>query len=423
MPLMPSAPALPAMPTPASTPPPSAPSDAIGLPPRPSKEKVDSAVAKKSKEELREEVAKVKKVNFWGWVDVGFSHGVDDYDRTPIEPDPLTREGAIEVLQMRLEMRKVTQELSKWREEYEDAINGRGGDLYDPSPFTDNTTSSPLDEQDPSQLQSPPSTSQNLRRSQSTTTLPGDPTNTQAAMAALLRRYPPILTSQQDPQSTPSKSHIYPHPQYPTHLLPRKKQSAPQVASSSPPKRSQSMPASALKITTTPPIAPVAAKAAIPAPRPRPRPQKSGASTTGGGLFPSWNMLERPHSHAGTSGPSSKPVLHPSPLANQAAAAAASAAEVTASMNGGGGPPTVPPVPRKRDAAFAQGAAAAAASGARWTWNEALARNHEKEVEAAESGGMSAGVHQEAVGGHVKEKSGGLVGGLVGFWRSDKGKE
>ncbi|KAJ3398121.1 hypothetical protein HDV05_002712, partial [Chytridiales sp. JEL 0842] len=62
---------------------------------------------------------KLRKVNFWSWVDVGFSHHPQDYDRTPLEPEPLTREAAVEVIQMRLEMRKITTELYKWREDYE----------------------------------------------------------------------------------------------------------------------------------------------------------------------------------------------------------------------------------------------------------------------------------------------------------------
>ncbi|KAJ3030091.1 UNVERIFIED_CONTAM: hypothetical protein HDU68_010126 [Siphonaria sp. JEL0065] len=63
-----------------------------------------------------------KKVNFWGWVDVGFSHSIDDYDRKPITVDPLTKEDAIEVMEMRLEMKMEVQEMYRWRSEIENSF-------------------------------------------------------------------------------------------------------------------------------------------------------------------------------------------------------------------------------------------------------------------------------------------------------------
>ncbi|KAJ3132455.1 hypothetical protein HK100_005296 [Physocladia obscura] len=60
-----------------------------------------------------------KKVNFWGWVDVGFSHSIDEYDRKPIAVDPLTKEAAFEVMEMRVSMKRVSDEMYKWRSEYE----------------------------------------------------------------------------------------------------------------------------------------------------------------------------------------------------------------------------------------------------------------------------------------------------------------
>ncbi|KAJ3030323.1 UNVERIFIED_CONTAM: hypothetical protein HDU68_009476 [Siphonaria sp. JEL0065] len=63
-----------------------------------------------------------KKVNFWGWVDVGFSHSIDDYDRKPITVDPLTKEDAIEVMEMRLAMKMEVQEMHRWRLEIENSF-------------------------------------------------------------------------------------------------------------------------------------------------------------------------------------------------------------------------------------------------------------------------------------------------------------
>ncbi|KAI8843973.1 hypothetical protein BJ741DRAFT_589695 [Chytriomyces cf. hyalinus JEL632] len=60
-----------------------------------------------------------KKVNFWGWVDVGFSHSVDEYDRKPLCVDPLTKDGAIEVMEMRIAMKRVSDGMYKWRSDYE----------------------------------------------------------------------------------------------------------------------------------------------------------------------------------------------------------------------------------------------------------------------------------------------------------------
>ncbi|KAI9207225.1 uncharacterized protein BJ171DRAFT_293393 [Polychytrium aggregatum] len=58
-----------------------------------------------------ESLPAVKKVRFFEWVDVGFTHSPDDYDRNPIACEPLTRSGALEVIQMRMEMRQTTERL------------------------------------------------------------------------------------------------------------------------------------------------------------------------------------------------------------------------------------------------------------------------------------------------------------------------
>ncbi|KAJ3035436.1 hypothetical protein HDV00_003990 [Rhizophlyctis rosea] len=60
-----------------------------------------------------------KAVKWVEWVDVGVAHGAGDYDRTPIECEPLSKAGALEVVWMRLEMRKVNEELCREREEVE----------------------------------------------------------------------------------------------------------------------------------------------------------------------------------------------------------------------------------------------------------------------------------------------------------------
>ncbi|KAJ3113708.1 hypothetical protein HDU96_003037 [Phlyctochytrium bullatum] len=55
-------------------------------------------------------------VQFWEWVDVEYTHSPADYDRTPITPDPMSKEEAREVVEMRLEMRRVTHELCRQRD-------------------------------------------------------------------------------------------------------------------------------------------------------------------------------------------------------------------------------------------------------------------------------------------------------------------
>ncbi|KAJ3289092.1 hypothetical protein HDU79_004331, partial [Rhizoclosmatium sp. JEL0117] len=79
---------------------------------------------------------KPKKVNFWGWVDVGFSHSTDDYDRKPITVDPLTKDDAIEVMEMRLAMKLEVQELYKWRNEYETSFPTETASTSSRSAFT-----------------------------------------------------------------------------------------------------------------------------------------------------------------------------------------------------------------------------------------------------------------------------------------------
>ncbi|KAJ3144530.1 hypothetical protein HK101_002660 [Irineochytrium annulatum] len=134
----------------------------------------------------------IRKVNFWQWVDVGFSHSSDEYDRIPIEPEPLTKEGAMEVISMRLEMRRVTQELHRWRDEYERATNPST-----PPPSTARAAGAPGGA--PKDLRKSPSTDDLQRR---------------------FPMHPPI----QSPP--PPRMPQYPHPQYPQHALPRTPASA-----------------------------------------------------------------------------------------------------------------------------------------------------------------------------------------------------
>ncbi|ORY22816.1 hypothetical protein BCR33DRAFT_148673 [Rhizoclosmatium globosum] len=165
---------------------------------------------------------------------------------------------------MRMEMRKVTNELQRWREEYELAINGalQSDTLTDAPATLSPTTHESFDFPEKPDIA--------LRRAQSTAALassfgaddaaPGSQSsNTAAAMAQLLRRYPPVAPSSTSSlkDSTPATS-MYPKPQYPTHLLPRRKQSSPQLTtpsspsspSSTTPQRANSMPTAALSITT-----------------------------------------------------------------------------------------------------------------------------------------------------------------------------
>ncbi|KAJ3201524.1 hypothetical protein HDU83_007877 [Entophlyctis luteolus] len=418
----------PQLPTPAPSPPPpsslasstsppnTAPST-TGLPPRPSHAKVVGAVSVTTNAAASQtqpnatassatpapappssaEIAKVKKVNFWGWVDVGFSHAVDDYDRTPIETDPLTREGAIEVLNMRLEMRKTTQELLRWREEYEQATQKHAAAQEALAGTATSLSPEPefLEGEDEDRMQQ----QQHLRRTQSTMVA----TEREKDLADLVRRYPPV-----PPAATgePKASPLYPHPQYPTQLLPRKKNSSPQL---SPPKRAQSMSSvptlagtAAGGSSSLDPLPTTHSSAQISAvPVPRPRPQKQ--------MFA--GVLERPHSHAGNSTIPQRPqnfALTPSPLAQQKSEEESPVALAAAAPA------------RKRDPSFVAGVAAAAAAGARWTWNEALAREHQKEVEAQQAlTGSPTSPPQQGNGNGSGEKTS-VIGGLVGFWRGDK---
>ncbi|KAJ3238720.1 hypothetical protein HDU81_007300 [Chytriomyces hyalinus] len=65
-----------------------------------------------------------KKVNFWGWVDVGFSYSAEEYDRKPASVEPLTKDGAMEVIEMRSAMKRITDVMYKWRYDYENNISG-----------------------------------------------------------------------------------------------------------------------------------------------------------------------------------------------------------------------------------------------------------------------------------------------------------
>ncbi|KAJ3203228.1 hypothetical protein HDU82_006747 [Entophlyctis luteolus] len=77
-----------------------------------------------------------KKVNFWGWVDVGFSHSVDDYDRKPIAVEPLTKDGAVEVMEMRMAMKRVSDEMTRSRAAYESNFPAFNTSLRSPLPVT-----------------------------------------------------------------------------------------------------------------------------------------------------------------------------------------------------------------------------------------------------------------------------------------------
>ncbi|KAJ3087179.1 hypothetical protein HK100_008460, partial [Physocladia obscura] len=234
--------------TPTPTPPPSLSVQKAGedLPPRPSKASIVSAVSPisiptaasasavasspvassavesvavrdgGSNESLLDEVAKVKKVNFWGWVDVGFSHGVDDYDRTPIETDPLTREGAIEVLQMRLEMRRATQELLQWRAEYERAVHSSSGlsalmSEDDSSDFSDEPT-----ENNENNDQEHDDDNNSLRRTKSTPRLHHNRSSQHQKLSAretLQQRFPPVAPDASSVHhATSNATALYPHP-------------------------------------------------------------------------------------------------------------------------------------------------------------------------------------------------------------------
>ncbi|KAI8616406.1 hypothetical protein BC830DRAFT_1080633 [Chytriomyces sp. MP71] len=84
-------------------------------------EQQDEVLADSQHESLEQRETKrvIKKVNFWGWVDVGFSYSTDEYDRKPLIVDPLTKNGAMEVIEMRLAMKRASEEMYRWRNEYE----------------------------------------------------------------------------------------------------------------------------------------------------------------------------------------------------------------------------------------------------------------------------------------------------------------
>ena len=68
-----------------------------------------------------------KSVRWVEWVDVGSAHAPPDYDRTPIECEPLSKAGALEVVWMRLEMRRYNDELVRERDEMEEMLRNHGG--------------------------------------------------------------------------------------------------------------------------------------------------------------------------------------------------------------------------------------------------------------------------------------------------------
>ncbi|KAJ3105189.1 hypothetical protein HK100_003931 [Physocladia obscura] len=480
--------------TPAATPPPSlaVPKAGEALPPRPSKASIASAVSptsttastsavasssiafaaepsgdRVSNESLREEVAKVKKVNFWGWVDVGFSHGIDDYDRTPIETDPLTREGAIEVLQMRLEMRRATQELLQWRSEYEKAVYSSASATGSFSSLSEDGSSDFSDE--PTENNGPQQeeqSSNNLRRTKSTPKLHHN-INSQklSAREALQQRFPPVAPDAPSAHAVSNATALYPHPKYPTHLLPRRRQSVSSTPTTlsqpsaspphpAPPKRMQSMPVSAIAYPTTiTPTTPIITSTATSTPPqqqpPVPIPRLRAASNK---LLSPWPVLERPHSHAGTNSQAL-----PSLSATTAASLPPRPNLSSPLQQQQQQPPVSPPIARRRDPSFTAQQAQQAASGARWTWNEALARDHQKDTTQEQQDAVFA-AHEHlaalalnppqqllhpsrdsvpsladsrpsstnsstttATAPPEKEKhASSVLGGLVGFWKNDK---
>ncbi|KAJ3070716.1 hypothetical protein HDU98_006263, partial [Podochytrium sp. JEL0797] len=60
----------------------------------------------------------------WGWVDVGFSHSADDYDRKPIVVDPITKDDAIEVMELRMAMKQEMLEMTQYRNGCEQGFGG-----------------------------------------------------------------------------------------------------------------------------------------------------------------------------------------------------------------------------------------------------------------------------------------------------------
>ncbi|KAI9323985.1 hypothetical protein DFJ73DRAFT_283413 [Zopfochytrium polystomum] len=284
----------------------------------------------KPKMSLKEEVEEVKKVNFWGWVDVGFSHSTDDYDRTPIEPEPLTREGAIEVIQMRMEMRKVTQELMQWREEYQKAID----------------------------------------RSH-----PGQEAPTDAAvLQAFLNRNPPVPPAMYPP---PPRRPQYPHPEYPQQMYPRQSPMSTDSAASS---AAVGSAANAAAATAQP------AQQATTAP-PKP-PKPSRISTLVAARSNTMGSLERPHSHheigaaSSSTSSSSAAALPGSPAPPRGAFDLPPRPTITRQQTTGS-------IPQQATAGASSPGSASTGGGigsfmgrivpgARWSWNEAVAQQHKR---------------------------------------------
>jgi hypothetical protein len=281
-----------------------------------------------------------KKVNFWGWVDVGFSHATDEYDRTPIDPEPLTREGAVEVIQMRMEFRKVTQDLLKWREDYENALNAVAATSLSSS--TVSSTSSHLD-------------------------------NTNGAEVNVMKEF-----QRMNPPAVPSggfkgvkRRPQYPKPTYPQQMYPRQK--AMTVES---PERTESStvrdPSSKdVPATTTPSFPSQAAAAASgllawkrPSPPDKPAKPSRLSMLVGASQRPSLSpaqVLERPHSHHdATENFTDTTVSQANSIvsSNSSSGPSGSTGSSVAGIMGGFMGRIVP--------------------GARWSWNEAVAREHKR---------------------------------------------
>ncbi|KAJ3107100.1 hypothetical protein HDU97_004793 [Phlyctochytrium planicorne] len=169
------------------------------------------------------EIEKLRKVNFWQWVDVGFSHSSDDYDRNPIDPEPLTKEGAMEVIAMRMEMRRITQDLYRWREEYERTT---GSLFLTPSTPTNDEEESSENNVEPQPASAATSTTPS---STSAPTVPplkpkrsasiaSAPARSSTIVSSFQKRFPPMHPPVQSPP--PPRNPQYPHPQYPNQMVP-----------------------------------------------------------------------------------------------------------------------------------------------------------------------------------------------------------
>src|SRR4051812_23845162 len=63
-------------------------------------------------------------INSWGWVDVGFSHSIEDYDRRPLPVEQLTYQAAAEIIEMRAAMTHAYTNMHEWRGTAQDSDDG-----------------------------------------------------------------------------------------------------------------------------------------------------------------------------------------------------------------------------------------------------------------------------------------------------------